>query len=35
MVFGKYHQDKLIPPRYYAMFQNILKAPGQDAKKKQ
>lgn len=32
--FGRYHQDKLIPPRYYAMFQSVLKVPGQEAKKK-
>lgn len=32
--FGKYHQDKTIPPRYYAVFQSVLKAPGQDRKKK-
>lgn len=32
--FGRYHQDKLIPPRYYAMFQSVLLAPGQETKKK-
>lgn len=32
--FGKYHQDKTIPPRYYAVFQSVLKAPGQEGKKK-
>lgn len=32
--FGRYHQDKLIPPRYYAMFQSVLKAPGQEQAKK-
>lgn len=28
--FGKYHQDKVIPPHYYAMFQQVRKAPGQE-----
>ncbi len=32
--FGKYHQDKLIPPRYYAMFRSVLPAPGQEIGKK-
>ena len=32
--FGKYHQDKVIPPHYYAVFQNIVKAPGQEPPKK-
>lgn len=32
--FGKYHQDKQIPPRYYAMFRNVILAPGQEVKKK-
>ena len=31
--FGKYHQDKQIPPRYYAVFRNVLMAPGQEAGK--
>jgi len=32
--FGKYHQDKTIPPRYYAVFQSVIKAPDQDPKRK-
>ncbi len=32
--FGRYHQDKLIPPRYYAVFQDVVQAPGQEKKKK-
>lgn len=32
--FGQYHQDKQIPPRYYAMFRNVILAPGQEVKKK-
>ena len=28
--FGKYHMDKTIPPHYHALFQSVLKAPGQE-----
>lgn len=32
--FGKYHLDKTIPPRYYALFQSVIRAPGQDSDSK-